>query len=84
METMIDKDDVRLRKHLKRFIQERMRQLNLSQADLARLTGDGTNQIYRAVNGLNTPSLAFALRLASALQCTIEEFSGTTHLVESE
>ena len=73
---MIDKDDVRLRKHLKSFIQQRMSELNLSQADLARLTGDGTNQIYRAVNGLNTPSLAFAIRLATALQCSVEEIAG--------
>ena len=81
---MIDKDDVRLRRHLKRFIHERMDQLNLSQADLARLTGDGTNQIYRAVNGLNTPSLAFAIRLAAALQCNIEDLSGSKQLIESE
>ena len=81
---MIDKDDVRLRKHLKKFIQQRMDELALTQADLARLTGDGTNQIYRAVNGVNTPSLAFALRLASALQCSVEELSGAKQFAASE
>ena len=81
---MIDKDDVQLRKHLKKFIQQRMQALQLSQSDLARLTGDGTNQIYRAMNGLNTPSLAFAIRLSAALQCSVSELSGTVEqLVEN-
>lgn len=80
---MIDKDDVKLRRHLKVFIRERMDALELSEADLSRATGDRPNQINRAVNGLHTPSLAFAMRLAKALSCTTDELSGIEHLVES-
>jgi transcriptional regulator with XRE-family HTH domain len=76
-------DDVKLRKHLKKFMPQRMRELGLSEADLARITGDGPNQIYRAVNGLNTPSLAFGLRISAALQCSIAELSGELELAKS-
>lgn len=73
---MIDADDVRLRKHLKRFIKERRTELGISQADLARLTGDSSIQISRAERGQHTISGTFALRLATALQCSTDELLG--------
>lgn len=76
-------DDIRLRRHLKKFMRQRMEELSLSEADLARITGDGPNQIYRAVNGLNTPSATFFIRLKNALQCSFEELSGEAELVRS-
>lgn len=73
---MIDADDVRLRKHLKRFIKERRTELGMSQADLARLTGDSDVQISRAERGQHTISGTFTIRLARALQCSTDEVLG--------
>lgn len=78
---MISKDDEELRTHLRTFLRERMEQLHFTEADLARATGDRPNQIYRAVNGLHTPSLAFAVRLAKALKCSVDELSGINAFV---
>lgn len=76
MITVIDKTDVRIRKHLMRFIPERLAELGMSEADLARMTGDSTAQINRAARGVNTPSLAFGMRLADALKCSLDELCG--------
>lgn len=76
MNTVIDKTDVRIRKHLMKFIPERLAELNMTEADIARATGDSPAQINRAVRGVNTPSLAFGLRLADALQCSLDELCG--------
>lgn len=80
---MIDKDDLRIRRHLKTFITERLHELEMTEADLARATGDSTTQINRACRGLNTPSLAFSVRLAKALKCTLNDLSGIEDLVTS-
>lgn len=80
---MIDKDDLRIRRHLKTFISERLQELEMSEADLARATGDSTTQINRACRGLNTPSLAFSVRLAKALKCTLNDLSGIEDFVTS-
>lgn len=83
METMIDKDDKRIRKHLREFIPERLEELGMSEADLSRATGDSPKQISRAAKGENTPSLAFGLRLAKALNCTLDELTGNLEKVLS-
>lgn len=80
---MIDKTDVRIRRHLASFIPARMAELNITEADIARATGDSPSQINRAVRGQNTPSLAFGLRLADALQCSLDELCGHTVAVNS-
>lgn len=80
---MIDKDDLKVRRHLKEFIPQRLEELGMTEAELARMTGDGPMQINRAARGLHTPSLVFALRLAKALQCSIPALSGVAELVES-
>lgn len=73
---MIDKDDVQIRRHLMKFIPARLDELNITEADIARITGDSPSQINRAVRGKNTPSLAFGKRLADALQCSVDELCG--------
>lgn len=73
---MIDKDDERLRKHLKEFIRPRREELGMSQADLARATGDSDVQISRAERGQHTISGTFTMRLAKALNCTTDEVLG--------
>lgn len=73
---MIDNDDMQLRKHLKRFIRERREELGMSQADLARATGDSDVQISRAERGQHTISGTFAVRLAKALHCSTDEVLG--------
>jgi transcriptional regulator with XRE-family HTH domain len=83
MSEMQTSDDIKLRRHLKKFMPRRMAELGLTEAELARITGDGPNQIYRAVNGLNTPSATFFIRLKHALQCSFEELCGEAELVSS-
>jgi transcriptional regulator with XRE-family HTH domain len=73
METMIDKDDVEIRKHLKKFVRERLEELEMSDSDLARATGDSPAQIHRVVTGKATPSSAFARRIARAIHCSLDE-----------
>ncbi len=73
---MIDKDDLRLRKHLQKFIRTRREELGMSQADLARATGDSDVQISRAERGQHSISGPFAIRLANALQCSTDEVLG--------
>ena len=73
---MIDKDDLKLRRHLKTFIRQRREELGMSQADLARATGDSSIQISRAERGQHTISGSFALRLATALECSTDELLG--------
>ena len=73
---MIDKDDLRIRKHLRVFIPERLHELGMTEADLSRATGDSPKQISRAAKGENTPSLAFGLRLSKALNCSLDELTG--------
>lgn len=73
---MIDKDDLTLRKHLKKFIRARREELGMTQADLARATGDSSIQISRAEGGKHTISGTFTLRLARALQCSTDELLG--------
>ncbi len=73
---MIDKDDVIIRKHLTSFIQARLDELDMTQADLARATGDSKTQIGKVAKGQSTPSVAFAKRLAKALECSLDELCG--------
>ena len=73
---MIDKDDLALRRHLKKFISARREELGMTQADLARATGDSSIQISRAEGGKHTISGTFAIRLAKALQCSTDELLG--------
>lgn len=73
---MIEEDDLRLRLHLKSFIRRRREEIGMSQADLARATGDSDVQISRAERGLHTISAAFAIRLAKALGCSTDEVLG--------
>lgn len=81
---MLDKDDARLRKHLKTFIRQRREELGMSQADLARATGDSDVQISRAERGQHTISGTFAMRLAKALQCSTDDVLGyAAELVEN-
>lgn len=70
---MIDKDDVEIRKHLQKFVRARLEELEMSDSDLARATGDSPKQIHCVVNGKSTPSSAFARRIARALQCSLDE-----------
>lgn len=73
---MIDKTDVKIRRHLMKFIPARLEELNMTEADISRATGDSPTQINRAVRGQNTPSLAFGMRLAEALQCSLDQLCG--------
>jgi transcriptional regulator with XRE-family HTH domain len=73
MQTMIDKDDRDIRKHLQAFVASRLEELGLNPAELARLTGDSPKQISVLMNGKTTPSSAFARRVARALQCSLDE-----------
>lgn len=74
---MIDKDDMRIRRHLREFIAERLKALEMTEADLSRATGDSKTQIARVAKGQSTPSVAFAARIAHALQCSLDELCGT-------
>lgn len=81
---MIDKDDLKIRRHLKRFIPMRLAELGMTVPDLHRATGDSRTQCRRVAEGAHTPSLAFAGRIAVALQCSIDEVHGHAVLVTSE
>ena len=80
---MIDKQDMKLRRHLKTFISARMQELQFSEADLARITGDSPTQINRIVRGINTPTLTFAARLAAALEVSLDELAGAEELAKT-
>lgn len=80
---MIDKDDLKIRRHLKTFMAERLESLEMSEADLARATGDSKTQIGRVAKGLSTPSVAFASRIAKALQTSLDELCGIAESVTS-
>jgi ribosome-binding protein aMBF1 (putative translation factor) len=84
METMIDKDDEAIRKHLKEFVPERMEELGISNAsELSRRAKINTAMTSRIINGLNTPSMANALKLARALECDMNAIYGFGSLVHS-
>jgi transcriptional regulator with XRE-family HTH domain len=83
METMIDKDDVEIRRHLKRFVRARLDELEMTAADLGRATGVNHAQIHRVLNGLHTPSMSFARKLARALECDPNSLYGVASLIES-
>lgn len=80
---MIDKDDVLIRRHLKSFIAERLEALQMNEADLARATGDSKTQIGRLSKGQSTPSVAFAARVARALEVSLDELCGIEQIVNS-
>lgn len=80
---MIDKDDVRIRKHLKTFIAEKLESLEMTEADLARATGDSKTQIGRVAKGQSTPSVAFAFRIAKALEISMDELCGLVETANS-
>ena len=80
---MIDKDDVEIRKHLKKFVRERMEELDMIPADLSRAMAVNHAQISRLLNGLHTPSMSFARKLARVLQCEPNALFGLKDLVES-
>jgi transcriptional regulator with XRE-family HTH domain len=80
---MIDTDDIEIRRHLRAFIAERLQAMQMSQADLARSTGDSQVQIGRVIKGENTPSVAFAARIARALEVSLDELCGITSPVSS-
>jgi transcriptional regulator with XRE-family HTH domain len=69
-------DDLRLREHLKSFIKQRREELGLSQADLARATGDSDAQISRVERGLHSIQGPLAIRLAKALDCSTDDILG--------
>lgn len=81
---MIDKDDVEIRRHLKKFVRERLEELSMSPAELARTVNVNQSQVHRVMNGMNTPSMSFARKLARALQCDANALFGIHELVESE
>jgi transcriptional regulator with XRE-family HTH domain len=83
MNQMIDKDDLRIRRHLKTFIAERLQSLEMTEADLARATGDSKTQIGRVAKGQSTPSVAFASRIARALESTLDELCGVVETANS-
>lgn len=80
---MIDKDDLRIRRHLKQFLADRLEALEMTEADLARATGDSKTQIGRVAKGQSTPSVAFAARIATALQTSLDELCGVEQTVNS-
>ena len=73
---MIDNDDLKIRRHLKVFIAERLDAMEMNEADLARATGDSKTQIGRVAKGQSTPSVAFASRIAKALETSLDELCG--------
>ena len=80
---MIDKDDVEIRRHLKKFVRERLEELSMSPAELARTVNVNHSQIHRVMNGMNTPSMSFAQKLARALQCEPNELFVQREMAES-
>lgn len=80
---MIDKDDLRIRRHIKTFIAERLDSLHMTEADLARATGDSKTQIGRVAKGQSTPSVAFAFRIARALESSLDELCGIVETANS-
>jgi ribosome-binding protein aMBF1 (putative translation factor) len=73
METMIDKEDLEIRRHMAKFIVQRMDELGIIEADLARALKSDPRKVNRVVRGENTPSITFTRQLARALQCTTDE-----------
>ena len=58
---------------LKMNLAELMQLREISQAELARQTGESDARISYYRNGLKLPSIAVAARIAEALQCTIDD-----------
>ncbi len=54
--------------NLRRIMESR----NLSQSELARMTGDHQTAISRIIHAQNSPGVAFLARLAEALQTTVD------------
>ncbi len=81
---MIDKDDVEIRRHLKKFVRERIEELGMaSGSELARKAKINTAMTSRIMNGLHTPSMAVAIKLARALECDMNSIYGVESLVHS-
>lgn len=81
---MIDKDDLEIRRHLKKFVRERLDELGMASAsELARKAKINTAMISRIMNGLHTPSMAIAKKLARALECDMNAIYGEEALATS-
>ncbi len=56
---MIDKEDLAIRKHMKQFIQQRLDEMEWTQADLAVRLATARRRSGKSRRGLSTPSVAF-------------------------
>lgn len=65
--------------HLKNFLREERARRNLTQADLATKIGVSRKTINTVENGVFIPSTVLALKLARALDTTVEKLF---HLVD--
>ncbi|WP_410055150.1 helix-turn-helix domain-containing protein [Microvirga sp. Mcv34] len=63
-----------------RQIFNRRKELRLSLRELSRLSGISTSSISRVENGLFSPTLDNAFRLATALGIDLADYSGTSHM----
>lgn len=59
-------------------IEQRRRELKMTQGDLAKIVGLTQGAVSMIENGERQPSLAIMLRIASALNCTVEELTADT------
>lgn len=71
MSTVLTDDDAKslISANVKRLLDER----DMSQAELARATGESTARISQMIHGQKLPSAAFLARIAEALEVAADE-----------
>lgn len=71
MSTVISDTDARLNvaANVNRILEDR----GMTQADLARLTGENAMAISRVCRGTNLANVGMLARIAEALECTVDE-----------
>ena len=59
-------------------IEQKRRELKMTQGELAKIVGLTQGAVSMIENGERQPSVAIMLRIASALGCTVEELTADT------
>jgi transcriptional regulator with XRE-family HTH domain len=73
MSTVVSDDEAKL--NIATNVKRRMGELGISQAELARVTGENEMRISSVVRAVHLPTAGFLARLAEALRCSIDDLT---------
>lgn len=71
MSTVVSDDEAKV--NIASNVKRRMGELGISQAELARATGENEMRISSVVRAVHAPTAGFLARLAEALECSVDD-----------